>query len=52
VAARNDLGMQRASQLLNSGHGPVSVATSADTPAFAIHAIATWWQTEGETDPR
>lgn len=33
---------------LTHNRGVVRVGTSADTPAFAVEAIAAWWQTEGQ----
>lgn len=33
---------------LTHNRGTVSVGTSADTPAFAVDAIAGWWQHEGQ----
>jgi len=35
--------------LLNHNLGYVYVGHSADTPQFAVEAIATWWRTEGQT---
>jgi len=32
---------------LQRNHGAVCVGTSADTPRFAVAAIAWWWETEG-----
>ena len=34
---------------LTHNRGTVSVGTSADTPAFAVDAIAGWWQRQGRT---
>lgn len=34
---------------LNSNRGSVYVGASADTPQFAVDAITSWWQDEGET---
>lgn len=35
--------------LLNHNLGYVYVGHSADTPQFAVEAIATWWRTEGQS---
>ena len=35
---------------LNSNHGSVYVGTSADTPQFAVEAIARWWRDEGKAN--
>lgn len=34
---------------IQANRGLVCVGTSGDTPAFAADAVATWWQTEGQS---
>lgn len=34
---------------VEANRGFVQVGVSHDTPRFAVHAIATWWRTEGRT---